>query len=63
MVRKKNFKGSGYSVIEDLTKINYDLLRNAFKDQRCKNSWSFDGKVFIEDKDGKVKKINSMEDL
>ena len=43
---KKKAKNQGFSVGEDLTRINAALSREAFKHKACKSSWTVEGKVF-----------------
>ena len=38
--KKTKLKGKGVSLSEDLTAANLKMLRNAFKLEHCKSSWS-----------------------
>jgi len=46
--KKKDLKGSGIFINEDLTKINLNLLKTTRNDaSKVKNAWTTDGKVFV----------------
>ena len=46
MEQRKCLKGSGISVVEDLTGLNTELLNRLNNSDRVLNSWSWNGKVY-----------------
>lgn len=61
---RKNLKGSGVSVAEDLTHANFVLLNTCMDDVRAEDAWSRRGSIYVKSKaDGMVKKIEKVADL
>ncbi|XP_060085981.1 uncharacterized protein LOC132565353 [Ylistrum balloti] len=50
---RRTLKGSGFTVWEDLTKINQQKLSEAFRMECVQNSYSIDGKLFVVLKNGR----------
>jgi len=57
--RRRNLKGSGVVIVEDLTTKNRDLLGKIQKIQCVRNAWTVDGKFFTLLSNGKKIKITS----
>jgi hypothetical protein len=60
--KKRLLKGSNIVITEDLTKLRYQLMKNASKKFGPKNVWSSDGKIFVK-LDNSIKVIRSNDDL
>ena len=54
---RRILKGSQYRVSEDLTKSNQEKLRNAFKLECVKSSFSVDGKLYAVLQNGKKRRL------
>lgn len=54
---RKGLKGSGYTIFEDLTKLNQQKLKDAYKLKSVSNSYSLDGKLFLVLDNGKKRQI------
>lgn len=50
---RKELKGTGYTIFEDLTKHNQLILKDAYKLSSVKNTFSVDGKLFAVLQNGK----------
>ena len=44
---RRKLKGTRYTVFEDLTKVNQECLRQAYKLKCVKNSYSVDRKLYV----------------
>ncbi|XP_033727646.1 uncharacterized protein LOC117316976 [Pecten maximus] len=58
MKEKRMLKGSGITIFEDLTKFNQDRLKEAYRLNSVKNSYSIDGKLFVILKDGRKRRLS-----
>lgn len=45
--QKKSLKGTGLSIVDDLTSCRYKLYKNAIKRFGHKNTWLLDGNIFV----------------
>ena len=67
MKHRRNLKGSGTVIVEDLTKKNSNLLFKTSRTANVKGSWSVDGRVFamVITSDGRERKrlITGLSDL
>lgn len=54
---RKLLKGSGVTIVEDMPREVYLLLNRVKNDSRITDAWTWDGKVRIKTKDGKVHRI------
>ena len=59
---KKNLKGSGVTIREDLTKMRHGLLKDTINKYGVSNVWTQDGAVFAKTGDQK-RRITSSRDL
>ena len=59
---KKNLKGTGVSISENLTQLRYDLLQKAGEKYGKNNVWSIEGRVMTII-NNRYKVINSVGDL
>lgn len=50
---KKKLKGSKLVIVEELTKVRYDLLQSVKEKVETRNIWTKDGKIYIKLKDKK----------
>ena len=46
---RRNLKGTGISISEDLTSLNSQLLKRLHNDDRISSLWSWNGRVFATD--------------
>ena len=60
---KKKLKGTGISIMEDLTKSNYHLYKKALESQKVSQIWTRNGQIFCKDGDDNIRKINNETDL
>lgn len=60
---KKNLKGSGITVREDLTSQRLEVLKKAIERHGLRRTWSLDGRVFWLDKDGRKGVATTLADL
>ena len=44
--KRKQLKGTGISIAEDLTSLNVNLLNRLHNDERISDSWSMNGKIY-----------------
>ena len=51
--RRKQLKGSGTVILEDLTRLNVELLHRLKNNKHIKQSWSWNGRVFGSTSDGR----------
>ena len=54
ILARKKLKGSGITIVEDLSKETHQLFNRVRKDPRVDSAWTWEGKVKIKVKDGKV---------
>lgn len=59
---KKLLKGSGLVMVEELSRINNDIFRQAKEKFGMKNVWSRDGRIFV-NLNGKIHIIGSTEEM
>lgn len=45
---RRRLKGSGISIQEDLTALNQDLYRKVYTSKKVTNSWTADGRIFVQ---------------
>nr|CAI5817529.1 unnamed protein product [Callosobruchus analis] len=60
--KKKNFKGTGIDIKEDLTDLRLKIMEAAIEKTSLKIVWTYNGRVFVL-KDGKKIMIKSKKDL
>ena len=46
MSKKSQLKESGFMIVEDLTKRNFQLLMDTRRSEQVETAWKIDGKVF-----------------
>lgn len=49
---RKNLKGKRMAIVDDLCREYQQMMNRAQKDERVKNCWYWNGKMFIENQDG-----------
>lgn len=54
---RKVLKKSGFIIFEDLTKVNQQILKDAFQLECVKNTYSVDGKLFAVLQDGRKRRL------
>lgn len=59
---KRNLKGSGITIREDLTRARYHLLREAINKYGVTNVWTQDGTIIVKEGNSK-KRLRSISDL
>lgn len=57
MKNKRNLKGSGITVREDLTKVRHALLREAISRFGLHNVWSNDGVIIVKHQGTKTRLV------
>lgn len=60
---KKQLRGTGFTIHEDLTKVRYDISKEASQTFGLRNSWTYDGAVYIKTKDEVKHKVQTVEEL
>lgn len=63
LYNRRKLKNSGITMVEDLTKTNFQLYTKVKEDELCNKAWTKNGKVMMETKTGRVSWIKSMADL
>ena len=61
--KKTKLKGKGVSLSEDLTAANLKMLRDAFKHEHCKSTWSQSGKCYARLENGNRIKLRLGENV
>ena len=61
--KKKNLKGQGILVTENLTKRRHSLLSKCFDVFEKNNVWTLDGRVYCKSKDGDITVYTNIDDL
>lgn len=60
---RKQLKNTGYMVVEDLTKENYQLLMACRNHENCESAFSLRGKIFVKTRNGETKSVKAASDL
>lgn len=60
---RKQLKGKGIVICEDLTPYNQHLLTQAFQTKGIQNTWSVNGKLMVKRNDGKTARISCEYDI
>lgn len=60
---KSKLKGSQFIILEDLTKYNLNILKEAKQRGSYQSVWTSDGKIFAKDLNGSKRRIHSITDL
>ena len=58
LTQRRNLKRTGVSVGEDLTQLNYQLLKKVHQHSATLSTWSSNGKIFTKIKNGKLLKLD-----
>ena len=61
--KKKKLKGTGIRITENLTRIRYELYKQALQKFGKNNVWTMEGRVVIKLDGGNKKSLTSFEEL
>ncbi|GFR93108.1 hypothetical protein ElyMa_002634100 [Elysia marginata] len=63
MTKRRALKGSGTTITEELTKINFNRLRQLKDLDAVERAWTKQGEAYAVGRNGKILKYNTMQSL